>query len=321
MLQRAILVPCNPHFTERMFPALTSLDGTYRANTGKILPNRLTWAICVPGLEGSPFSQSVHFRVLTSALASGTFGRSSAKLDAEFDVACTESTRILHRHISYVSMSVVLPMPGEILKTTVKLVVQAVSVLIAFPFALLTGFGRFELLFQFFAHAFASIPGVLGDYLRVAYYFLTLDQCALNSRISFGTFFAQSSSVVHPGVYIGAYCVLGTCNIGERSQIASHVQVLAGRHQHSRSADGRIMGADKTSFTTITIGSDCWIGASAILTADVGERTTIGAGAVVTRPMPSDVVAAGNPARVLKPRTSVSLEQEVTDRKEEFVSI
>lgn len=147
------------------------------------------------------------------------------------------------------------------------------------------------------------IPGLPGDYLRVAYYALTLRRCALYSRVSFGSFFAQSSSTVGVGVYVGAYCVLGSCSLGERTQIASHVQILSGRHQHGRTADGRILGADEKNFKSVVIGEDCWIGASAIVMANVGPRTTVGAGTVVTRPLPAGVVAVGNPARVLERMT------------------
>jgi acetyltransferase-like isoleucine patch superfamily enzyme len=52
----------------------------------------------------------------------------------------------------------------------------------------------------------------------------------------------------------------------------------------------------------VVIGDDVWIGAQAIILKGVtiGERTIVGAGAVVTKSVPSDVVIAGNPARVVK---------------------
>jgi acetyltransferase-like isoleucine patch superfamily enzyme len=186
------------------------------------------------------------------------------------------------------------------MRSIFKAVAQAFSLFIALPFAALAGFGRFSSSFKTFAHLVALAPGLPGDYVRVAYYFLTLRKCSLYSRVSFGSFFAQSSATVGKGVYIGAYCVLGGCKIGERTQIASHVQVLGGRHQHARGADGRIQGANEEEFPSISIGADCWIGASAIVMADIGPGTTIGAGAVVTRPMPMKVVAVGNPARPLE---------------------
>jgi maltose O-acetyltransferase len=52
----------------------------------------------------------------------------------------------------------------------------------------------------------------------------------------------------------------------------------------------------------ITIGSRVWIGGGAIVCPGVtiGENTTIGAGSVVTRDIPPNVLAVGNPCRVLR---------------------
>jgi virginiamycin A acetyltransferase len=170
---------------------------------------------------------------------------------------------------------------------------------LAFPLALLAGFGHFAPGFQICGHLLAVVPGLVGDFLRIAYYFLTLEKCSLDSRISFGSFFAQSDCIVGPKVYIGSYCVLGSCNIGERTQIATQVQVLSGRHQHSRDSMGKILGARKEDFQVVSIGADCWIGASAIVMADIGAGTTVGAAAVVNRPLPEKTTAVGNPARIL----------------------
>ena len=52
----------------------------------------------------------------------------------------------------------------------------------------------------------------------------------------------------------------------------------------------------------IHIGRNCWIGAGALILPGVtiGDNTVIGAGSVVTRNIPSGVVAVGNPCRVLR---------------------
>lgn len=186
------------------------------------------------------------------------------------------------------------------LKRSLKLFATGLSLVFAFPCALIAGFGRFSSLFSLAAQACATVPGLPGDYLRVAFYRLTLERCSLDSRISFGSFFAHPDAVVGQAVYIGSYCVLGSCRIGDRTQIASQVQILSGRRQHPREDSGRISGASAAEFQMIDIGSDCWIGAAAVVMAPVGARTTIGAGAVVVHPVEAGSVAVGNPARVIK---------------------
>ena len=181
---------------------------------------------------------------------------------------------------------------------SIKRCYQGFSLICVWPMAALAGFGRFPQVFRLGAQAYALVPGLVGDYLRIAYYRLTLTQCDLASCISFGSFFAHPEACVGRGVYIGSYCLLGRTGIGDRTQIASGVQILSGRHQHARNQQGAIMGADYDEFIAVTIGADCWIGAGAIVMADVGSQTTIGAGAVVTKAIPAGVTAMGNPARV-----------------------
>jgi virginiamycin A acetyltransferase len=187
-----------------------------------------------------------------------------------------------------------------VLKQALKRILQAVFLVLAFPMALLSLFGRIEGAYRCFAQFCALAPGLPGDYLRIAYYKLTLAECAIGSRIQFGSFFAHPHARVGRSVYIGSYCVLGRTTIGDRTQIASLVQILSGKRQHARGEDGRLLGSDRGVFEQVTIGADCWIGAAAIVMTDVGSGSTIGAGSVVTRPVPAGSVAVGNPARVVK---------------------
>jgi acetyltransferase-like isoleucine patch superfamily enzyme len=185
------------------------------------------------------------------------------------------------------------------IKSVLKTIAQAIALACMSPLAAMSAWGRLAPVFEFGAHVVALIPGLPGHYLRAAYYFMTLRESALSARISFGSVFAQSSSRVGRDVYIGAYCVLGACEIGERTRIASHVQILSGRHQHARDDDSRLMGTEAI-LRTISIGADCWLGASSVIMADVGAQTTIGAGAVVPHPIPPNVVAVGNPSRIVR---------------------
>ena len=186
------------------------------------------------------------------------------------------------------------------MRTILKRVFRGASAIIVFPWALLCGFGAVSSVFVFWAQVVALVPGLPGDYLRAAYYRLTVEKYGEGSRISFGAFFAHPQVRIGRSVYIGSYSVIGRTSIGDRTQIASGVQILSGRRQHERGSEGQILSADHDAFETVEIGADCWIGAGAIIAADVGHGTTIGAGTIVIAPIPAGVVAVGNPARVLR---------------------
>jgi virginiamycin A acetyltransferase len=183
------------------------------------------------------------------------------------------------------------------MKNTAKRAMRGAFLAMAFPAAAGCGFGRWETMFLLFAQGMALAPGVLGDYLRIAFYRMTLEGCGATSRISFGSFFAHAEARVGERVYIGPYCVLGRAAIGANTQIATAVQILSGRGQHVRDEAGRISGSEGGRFVTVKIGEDCWIGAAAIVMADVGAGSTIGAGSVVTKEIPAGSVAVGVPAR------------------------
>lgn len=185
------------------------------------------------------------------------------------------------------------------LRKFVKRLVQAVCLAVVSPAALICGFGRIRVLFELFAHAMAILPGVPGNFLRAAFYKFTLVDSSIDVDIWFGTFFSRRGVTLAPNVSIGSYCVLAEVNIGPRTQVASHVEV-PGRQQHSRDQQGRLSHSGNTPGEAIRIGADCWIGSSAIIMADVGDQSTIGAGSVVVKPIPAGVVAVGAPARPVK---------------------
>ncbi|MCM1335513.1 MAG: sugar O-acetyltransferase [Bacteroides sp.] len=67
----------------------------------------------------------------------------------------------------------------------------------------------------------------------------------------------------------------------------------------------------------VRIGESCWIGAGAVILPGVtiGDETVVGAGSVVTKDLPSGVVAVGNPCRVLREVGERDLEYYFKDRK------
>jgi maltose O-acetyltransferase len=52
----------------------------------------------------------------------------------------------------------------------------------------------------------------------------------------------------------------------------------------------------------ITIGNNVWLGGGVIvcLGVTIGDKTVVGAGAIVVRDLPANVVAGGNPARIIR---------------------
>lgn len=182
-----------------------------------------------------------------------------------------------------------------------KRFVQGAALLVEFPSALLCGFGKAERAYAFFAHLHALLPGFIGEFCRAAFYKWTLRSCSIDTTIAFGTFFSRPTASVGPHVSIGAYCVIGCARIGARTQIASLVQIPSGRREHKRGADGKL--TVHVEEDEVVIGADCWIGSSAIVMANVGFGTTVGAGSVVVKEIPAGVVAAGNPAKVIRGTT------------------
>ncbi len=65
------------------------------------------------------------------------------------------------------------------------------------------------------------------------------------------------------------------------------------------------MGKQKNGQTQPVIGNDCFICANSIVVGPItiGDNVIIGAGSVVIHDIPSNVVAAGNPCRIIKQRT------------------
>jgi len=67
----------------------------------------------------------------------------------------------------------------------------------------------------------------------------------------------------------------------------------------------------------VHIGKNCWLGAGAIVLPGVkiGDNTVIGAGSVVTKDIPANVVAVGNPCKVLRPISERDREYYYKDKK------
>ncbi|HEY9898657.1 MAG TPA: sugar O-acetyltransferase [Pantanalinema sp.] len=103
------------------------------------------------------------------------------------------------------------------------------------------------------------------------------------------------------GVYMNFDCLILDCaevRIGRNVMFGPGVHVYAACHPVE--AEIRIQGPEFA--RPVTIGDNVWIGGRSVICPGVtiGANTTIGAGSVVTRDIPANVVAAGNPCRVIR---------------------
>ena len=87
-------------------------------------------------------------------------------------------------------------------------------------------------------------------------------------------------------------------SIGSRTLFGPNVQIYTATHpmNHQIRASGVELARP------VVIGEDVWVGGSAVICpgVSIGDRAVIGAGSVVTKDIPADVFAAGNPCKVIR---------------------
>ena len=95
-------------------------------------------------------------------------------------------------------------------------------------------------------------------------------------------------------------CLLANDDIWIDDEVMFGPYCVVSAGNHTRLGGSFRYGPARTA--PIRVGKGCWIGAHATLTAGVtiGPGSLVGAGAVVTKDIPSNVIAAGVPARVIK---------------------
>jgi virginiamycin A acetyltransferase len=146
------------------------------------------------------------------------------------------------------------------------------------------------------------LPGITGQYLRRAFLQRTLARCHSSALVEFGTLFSQAGAVIDENAYVGPRCQLGLVHLERDVLLAANVQVPSGGKTHYFDDPSKPIREQGGERRMVTIGAGAWIGTGAIVLADVGTGTVVAAGAVVTKPLPDNVIAAGVPARVIRSR-------------------
>ncbi|HOP08145.1 MAG TPA: acyltransferase [candidate division Zixibacteria bacterium] len=196
------------------------------------------------------------------------------------------------------------------MRRIVKYTILSITYLLVIPAGwsakLLYVLFKSQMLFHFFAESFSMIPGYPGQAVRVCFYYQTLEQAHLDMVVAFFARFTKMQTRVGHNVTIAGHATVGCADIGDRAVIGNNVNVLSGRHQHNFSDPDTNVMDGSSSFYRVSIGADSFIGDKSVVMADIGEKTIIGAGSIVVKPIPDLCVAVGNPAQVIKHRTVTS---------------
>ena len=107
---------------------------------------------------------------------------------------------------------------------------------------------------------------------------------------------------------MNAGCIVLDCaavTIGVNVLIGPGVHIYAATHP----IDPSVRRTGRELAAPVRIGDDVWIGGGVIICpgVTVGAGTTIAAGSVVAHDIPAGVVAAGNPCRIVRPATPVTM--------------
>jgi maltose O-acetyltransferase len=114
-------------------------------------------------------------------------------------------------------------------------------------------------------------------------------------RCDYGT-----NIIIGRKVYFNFDCVIldvAEVTIGDYCLFGPGVHIYAAMHPVDHE-----LRRTRESGKPVRIGNDVWVGGRVVILPGVtiGDRAILGAGSVVTRDVPSDVVAAGNPCRIIK---------------------
>lgn len=165
------------------------------------------------------------------------------------------------------------------------------------------GVKRSWLYFPFISQALSLLPFAFGWKFRRAAYSRLLAKIGDDAVLHFGVLIEDERSSIGNDVWVSAGCYLDYVEIGDRVLVGPQAVLLAGGHAHrSDTLSVPIKHQGNHPKKPLRIENGAWVGARAVVLAHVGHDSIIGAGAVVTRPVPPYAIVAGNPARIIRMR-------------------
>jgi acetyltransferase-like isoleucine patch superfamily enzyme len=133
------------------------------------------------------------------------------------------------------------------------------------------------------------------------------------------TFNIGGKSIIYKDFRAGAYSYVGPgcliypgVSIGNYTMLAQNVQIIGADHNYYEAGQPIIFSGRPILKPTV-IGKDVWIGANVIINVGVhiGDGSIIAAGSVVTKDIPSFVIAGGVPAKIIKRRFTSKEDEEI----------
>ncbi len=192
------------------------------------------------------------------------------------------------------------------MKNFIKIIVQFLSRIFVFHVFLVLVIGEVFLKndapFQGCSQFLSLFPGVLGNYFRQQFYCMTIAECHADCCIEFGTRLNQRGIELGRRVYVGTNCCIGLCKIEDDVMLGSNVDIISGKKQHNFDCIDTPMREQGGELEQITISEDSWLGNSSVIMANIGKKSIVAAGSVVTKDVPPFSIVGGNPARVLRSR-------------------
>ncbi len=193
-----------------------------------------------------------------------------------------------------------------VMKHIIKMIIIAFFYLCIIPFGITAKltyklFGS-QFLFTMFAEFLSLIPSFPGYFSRGCYYQMTLAKADVELFTAFGTYVSKIETTIGKNVGIGGRTIIGFADIGDNTVIANNVSILSGARQHNFDDPESLIAGNDNHFNKMIIGKNVFIGEQAIIMANIGDKSIIGAGSVVVKEIPPYSIAVGNPAQVVKER-------------------
>ena len=150
---------------------------------------------------------------------------------------------------------------------------------------------------------------VIADDVRLGrdvaiYNFVNLYGCEIGDETRVGTFVE-----IQKGARVGARCKISShtficegVEVEDEVFVGHGVQFINDRRPRATNPDGTPQGESDWALerTVVRRGASIGTGATILGGVEIGERATVGAGAVVTRDVPAGATVAGNPARPIR---------------------